>query len=560
MRITNPANSIRIRLQIWYAIMMVAAIGSFASVLYFQARRDRLRTVDARLEAAANYLEATLGSMPAHALERLPPPRLRRSEPHNFEPLPYDKAGGYQPRRPETANFPAPPPEDAPLTDPHDRRFSETRHGSGPPFPPQPSSPFSGDPLKHPPGIRKWRPPISLPRSILDPPDVRARDQLYFSIWRKDGSILAASGEQDTLSPSFRGPPAPGDPPGFRWRAGDRRETLRLGPGATRLLVGRHVGRELAELRTFLWRLSASGLLVLGMGLAGGWTISSSITRPVAAISRTASEISASNLSRRIETAGLDQELVELATILNQMFARLEAAFDRQSRFTSDASHELRTPLAIIHSHAELALSNPRSTEQYRETLTACLKAAARMANLVDGLLTLARSDAGQLDVYFSNVDLCRVVEEVVDQFRPQSQAARISMVSTHAEPLMVRGDATLLERISSNLLTNALTYTPAGGRVAVSLRVDADMALLIVEDTGCGIAARDQNKVFERFFRADKSRSRTQGGYGLGLAICMSLVQIHRGRIEFSSEPGQGTRFEVRLPLAGNHGQESIS
>ncbi|MCH8189178.1 MAG: HAMP domain-containing protein, partial [Proteobacteria bacterium] len=205
-----------------------------------------------------------------------------------------------------------------------------------------------------------------------------------------------------------------------------------------------------------------------GVGLAGGWLISRSITRPIAAIARTASEISASNLSRRIETAGIDQELVGLATILNDMFTRLEAAFERQSRFTSDASHEMRTPLAVIHAHAELALSKTRSADEYRETLVACLGAASRMATLVDGLLTLARADAGRLELHFDNVDLRSVVQEVVDQYRPQAETARISLSSELEETSPVKGDPALLARVSSNLLSNALRYTPEGGRVIV--------------------------------------------------------------------------------------------
>ena len=188
------------------------------------------------------------------------------------------------------------------------------------------------------------------------------------------------------------------------------------------IVVGKPVGRELGELRTLAWQLVMLGLLVLAVGLAGGWLISRSITRPIAAMEQTAASISASNLTRRIDSEGIDHELVGLATVLNAMFTRLEGAFERQSRFTSDASHELRTPLAVIHSHAELALSKPRSSEEYRETLTACLKAAGRMATLVDGLLTLARADAGRLDLNFRAVDLSTLVDDLVDQYHTQAE------------------------------------------------------------------------------------------------------------------------------------------
>jgi two-component system OmpR family sensor kinase len=404
--------------------------------------------------------------------------------------------------------------------------------------------------------VDRLRAAIELPGSLLDNPSGPRDDWPYFVIWRDDGSVLAESDAPDRIlsndqaavrrDRAARG----GFPPGFRWSPGDLRETVVAGPRGTTILVGKPVGRELAELRWFAWRLLASGGVLLTVGLAGGWLISRSITRPINAIALTASEISARNLARRIELSGLDQELVGLAAILNEMFARLEAAFDRQSRFTSDASHELRTPLAVIHAHAELALSRPRSADEYRETLAACLKAAGRMGTLVDGLLTLARADAGRLDPQFREVDLRSVVEEVIDQYRPQAAAAGIELSTAIDEPVSVRGDVTLLARVSSNLLSNALRYTPTGGHVHVTLSAAGlDAAVLAVEDTGCGIPLEDQSKVFERFFRADKARTRSQGGNGLGLAICKSLVEAHHGSIGFTSTPDRGSRFEVRLP-----------
>jgi signal transduction histidine kinase len=181
------------------------------------------------------------------------------------------------------------------------------------------------------------------------------------------------------------------------------------------------------------------------------------------------------------------------------------------------------------------------------------------MGTLVDGLLMLARADAGRLDPQFRRLDWREVVEEVVDQYRPQAAAAGIELSTDLVTPVPVRGDAALLARVSSNLLGNALRYTPQGGRIHIALNAKgSDGAVLAVEDTGCGIAVEDQSRVFERFFRADKARSRSQGGNGLGLAICKSLVEAHHGRIGFTSVPDQGTRFEVCLPLDGeaNHAE----
>jgi heavy metal sensor kinase len=525
--------SIRLRLAIWYAVVLVTVIGGFAGALYYQVRTDRLRAIDARLQAAASYLEAIVRSVPPHELERFPPGDPRPRMPRDDRPFRERRPGqreGFSDRDAPRPDRPAPEPE----------RFGDF----APPEPPPPGRPPQRPPLE------RLRAMIDLPESLLDAPGDGPRDAPYFAIRRADGGLLARSDGAPPAADPFAGPEPSGQPAGFRWRE-DLRETLLFGPRGTLILVGKSAARELAELRAFAWQLAASGLLVLGVGLAGGWLISRSITRPIAAISRTASEISASNLARRIETAGIDHELVGLATILNQMFERLEAAFDRQSRFTADASHELRTPLAVIHAHAELALSKPRSAEEYRETLLACLKATSRMAMLVDGLLTLARADAGRLDVRFAAVDLRALVAEVVEAFGPQARSAGIALAQALDEPATVKGDPALLARVSSNLLSNALRYTPEGGRVNVTLRAEDATALLIVEDTGCGIAPEDQPKVFERFFRADKARSRAQGGNGLGLAICKTLVDVHQGTIAFTSVPQRGTRFEVRLPLA---------
>ena len=401
------------------------------------------------------------------------------------------------------------------------------------------------------PGEDRLREAIALPDSLLDRPGDAPRDRPYFAVWRANDTVLSSSTDRlatqrpDNFALSIAAAPT------FRWQSDERRESYLAGPRGSVILVGKPIGRDLAELRAFAWQTLATGAGVLAIGLAGGWIISRSITRPIAAISQTASAISASNLSRRIETPGIDLELVGLATVLNDMFSRLEAAFVRQSRFTSDASHELRTPLAVIHSNVELALSKPRTVDEYRQTLGSCLKASSRMASLVDGLLTLARADAGRLDPRLEVIDLRPIVEEAIDQHRPQAEQGQVMLSSSLGEPVFVRGDAALLARIVGNLLSNAIRYTAEGGRVQIDLRVEGRDAVLTVADTGCGISAEDQPHVFERFFRADKARSRALGGNGLGLAICKSLVEVHQGRLTFTSVENRGTRFEVRLPLA---------
>jgi heavy metal sensor kinase len=372
----------------------------------------------------------------------------------------------------------------------------------------------------------------------------------YFAVWRADGSLLKARGLPEPLDVRDLGPFLA--PPQARWRQrGEYREIALGGPLGTRILVGQSVRREHAELRAFAWQLAGASVVVLAVGLAGGWLVSARILRPVAAIAATASAISETNLSERIDEATVDRELAGLADILNAMFARLEAAFERQVRFTADASHELRTPLAIIRSHAELALARPRTAEEYREAVETCLRASTRMTALVEGLLTLARADAGKLDLSREPVDLKRLVTETVALLRPLAEAKGLR-VEMDLAPAIVRGDADRLAQVVTNLMSNAVQYNRPAGAVRLRLAVTDGWAVLSVGDTGRGIQEADRPHLFERFFRVDKARGRASGGHGLGLAICKSIVQAHGGTIGFQTEWEHGSTFWVRLPTEG--------
>jgi heavy metal sensor kinase len=324
-----------------------------------------------------------------------------------------------------------------------------------------------------------------------------------------------------------------------------------LGPHSTSIVVGRSTRKEHEDLRAFAWQLALAGIVVLGVGLVGGWFVSARILRPVAAISATASAISATNLSERIATEKVDRELEDLARVLNATFERLQAAFERQVRFTADASHELRTPLAILRSHVELSLSRPRTPEEYQRTLETCLRAAGRMTALVEGLLTLARADAGKIDLQRRPVDLKPIVEETLALLRPLAEDRRVSLNAALVS-VEVNGDSLRLAQVVTNLVSNAIQYNRPGGQVFVQLATEPEAVVVTVKDTGCGIPEEDQAHLFERFYRVDKARSRASGGSGLGLAICRSIVEAHGGTIGFTSALNQGTTFEVRLPPAG--------
>jgi heavy metal sensor kinase len=370
----------------------------------------------------------------------------------------------------------------------------------------------------------------------------------FFVIWRSDGSVLKEMNRPANVAPPELEPGVPPDTAFLSWR-GDYREAATIGPGATTILVGRSVAAERAELRRFAWQLAAAGVAVLAIGLAGGWLASARILRPIAAISTTASAISATNLSERIDTAKVDHELEDLARVLNETFARLEAAFDRQARFTADASHELRTPLTVLRSQTQLALSRERSAEDYRKTIEECLLATDRMTALVEGLLTLARADAGKLDLRHERVDMKRVTAGAVARLRPLAEELGIA-VETKLAAAEVGGDPTRLGQVVTNLVANAIRYNRIDGRVIVQVGTLDGGAVLTVEDSGPGIPPADQPHVFERFYRVSKDRSRMSGGSGLGLAISKSIVEGHGGTISFTSDVDKGTTFSVRLPV----------
>ena len=207
---------------------------------------------------------------------------------------------------------------------------------------------------------------IDLPDSLLECPDDPPHDRPYFAIWRAAGDVLAESGDRDDVERVEPSEVASSELPFFRWQPGGRREAILAGPGRTVILVGKPAGRTLEELYVRLVDAGA-GLAALAIGMAGGWVITRGITRPVAAISRTAAAISGTNLSHRIDTAGIDRELVGLATVLNETFSRLQAAFERQRGSTADASHEMATPLAVISRRRAGRCRSCARAEEYRE-------------------------------------------------------------------------------------------------------------------------------------------------------------------------------------------------
>jgi heavy metal sensor kinase len=363
---------------------------------------------------------------------------------------------------------------------------------------------------------------------------------------RTSSASLDVPTEEDRRMGGTSGPWTAAEPV-FRTR-GLQREVIVQGPYLVHVLVGKSLASEQSQLFYLRWELFGGGLAVMLIGLCGGWWLSVRATRPIEAISKTAREISASDLSKRVEVDESASELGSLAATLNETFDRLQTSFDRQIRFTGDASHELRTPLAVIHSQAELALSRERNAPEYKQALEKVLRAAKRMKSLVESLLVLARADAGKLTLTREKFDLVEAAEECVTMVAGRAQDRKVT-IRTELSPTPVDADRTRMVQLITNLLSNAVQYNVEGGAVDLFVALQNDQAVISVTDTGVGIPPEKQEQVFERFFRADEARSRDVGGNGLGLAICQSIVEAHGGTITFTSRVGAGTTFLVRIP-----------
>jgi signal transduction histidine kinase len=246
-------------------------------------------------------------------------------------------------------------------------------------------------------------------------------------------------------------------------------------------------------------------------------------------------------------------ELQRLSETLNGMLARLEQAFRRITQFTADASHELRTPVALMRTRAEVALRRRRSEGEYRETLRQILEDLQRTSSLIENLMLLARADSGTGALQRTPIDMVECLGEACREGRTLGETKQVSFLEELPEsPVWVQGDSNSLRRLFLILLDNAVKYTPPQGRITVSLRLSNGCAVTEVRDTGIGIGADDLPHVFERFFRADQARSRATGGAGLGLSIGQWIAQAHWGTIRVLSEPGEGSVFQVQIPLAG--------
>jgi signal transduction histidine kinase len=321
-----------------------------------------------------------------------------------------------------------------------------------------------------------------------------------------------------------------------------------------RVVVGREVDLTTAWVREFLMTIFVVAPLVIGVSVGAAYLIASRAVEPVG---RMINEVEAitdgRSLHRRLPVETTGDELARLSATLNAMIARLETSFSALRRFTADASHELKTPLAVLRADVERAMHWPSASNEQLVALEEALQETTRMADLVDSLLTLARADEGRFDLHREPFALEPLVHEVFETAVILGEDAGLEVSLPVVEDATILGDRLRLRQLFLNLITNAIKYTSRGGSVEVTLRRKDGEVQFAVKDTGIGIAAADVPYIFERFWRADRARSRLseRGGFGLGLAISQWIAQAHGGTLTVQSRLHRGSTFTVSLPIA---------
>jgi heavy metal sensor kinase len=305
------------------------------------------------------------------------------------------------------------------------------------------------------------------------------------------------------------------------------------------------VDRERHELLVVL-AMAVPACLVGAGGLA--YFLARKALAPMKRLHRLTEEITADRLDRRVPVANPSDELGHLTRTINAMISRLEHSFAEIRRFTADASHELRTPLTAIRTEAEVALGRSLPPAEHQHLLGSILEECDRLTRLTDQLLTLSREDAGVARQEWAPVDLAAQVHGVVDTMRPVAEAKGLELHVVGSAAVPMQGDAARLRQVFYNLLDNAIKYTPQGGKIVVGIETKGQAAVVTLRDTGIGIPPEHLPRVFDRFYRVDKARSREEGGTGLGLSIAKTIVAAHGGQIELASVPGQGTTCTVTL------------
>ncbi len=302
-------------------------------------------------------------------------------------------------------------------------------------------------------------------------------------------------------------------------------------------------------LKTLLLILSITIPSALAVASIGGQFLSNQALRPVDEITNTARMITSHNLNKRIRIRKAKDEIGRLAETFNDMISRLDQSFRRIRQFSADASHELKTPLTILKGEIEVALRRARTGNEYRAILKSNLEEINNMTRIVDDLLLLSRADTGEAPFSKTVVDLAEVLSEIQVQAQVLATSKSIDVYLHNNQKILALADPLPLKSMMLNLIENGIKYSSPGSRIDITLEKENGSALISVSDQGIGISQEALAHIFDRFYRADKARSRQEGGSGLGLSICKYIAEAHNGSISAKSELGKGSTFTVRIP-----------
>jgi heavy metal sensor kinase len=315
-------------------------------------------------------------------------------------------------------------------------------------------------------------------------------------------------------------------------------------------LVGYPVEELTTALDNLFWIFLVLIPIALAVSVVGGMYLASKALKPVDEVTTTARRITAENLDKTIPPRKVNDEIGRLVSTFNDMIGRLNSSFAQVRQFSADASHELRTPLTVMRGEIELALRNPKLPGEYRQVLESALEEIVRMSSIIENLLTLAKADQGTAEVNLSEVNLNTLAQELFEDGELLADGKHIRMTLAKNDAVTIVGDKVRLRQLFLNLIDNAIKYTPEGGAVTLSVERENGAVYFRVKDTGIGIPAEDLHRVFDRFYRVDKARSREVGGAGLGLSIAKWIAELHRGKISVHSEVHKGSVFTVELPI----------
>jgi heavy metal sensor kinase len=313
--------------------------------------------------------------------------------------------------------------------------------------------------------------------------------------------------------------------------------------------LGTHLRFVRKNLLHFRNNILTALLIVLVLGTLGGWGLARRSLSPIGYIASKARSLTSENLSERLHPRGTNDEMDDLIQTINGMIARLESSFKRMAEFTADASHELKTPICAMRGEAEVLLLKERTGEEYQEGLAHFIEQFDHLNQMINDLILLSKFDTSQEELKMAPLRLDLLIKELCHLFQVLAERNKIVLEIVTIEEVTVIGDKVRLQQLFTNLIDNAIKYTLRGS-IHVTVERNEGMALIKIKDTGIGIPKEEQEKIFKRFYRVDKSRSKETGGVGLGLSIAEWIVHAHHGRIEVESELNQGSTFIVYLPI----------